>query len=58
MAPNAAHDFGWLALGLLSGKGLEPALLEGIGSGTVGSGKRDRSDIAKSGDFSACPYCQ
>ena len=23
-----------------------------------GSGKRDRSDIAKSGDFSACPYCQ
>jgi hypothetical protein len=20
--------------------------------------KRDRSDIAKSGDFSACPYCQ
>ena len=21
-------------------------------------GKRDRSDIAKSGDFSACPYCQ
>ena len=22
------------------------------------AGKRDRSDIAKSGDFSACPYCQ
>ena len=22
------------------------------------TGKRDRSDIAKSGDFSACPYCQ
>ena len=22
------------------------------------SAKRDRSDIAKSGDFCACPYCQ
>ena len=28
------------------------------GSDIAESGKRDRSDIAKSGDFSACPYCQ
>ena len=31
VASNAAHDFRWLSLELLSGKGLEPALLEGIG---------------------------
>jgi hypothetical protein len=27
-------------------------------AGQVRGRKRDRSDIAKSGDFSACPHCQ
>ena len=30
----------------------------GEGTGKRDRGKRDRSDIAKSGDFSAYPYCQ
>ena len=37
----------------------DSAVLEALreGNGT-GRGKRDGSDIAKSGNFSACPYCQ
>ena len=36
-------------------------IVESGRSGEAGqgeAGKRDRSDIAKSGEFSACPYCQ
>ena len=39
--------------------GVKVSYQDGRGSGTGrGRSERDRSDIAKSGDFCACPYCQ
>ena len=46
---------------MLDGADLSQADLRGAdlrGADLSGERKRDGSDIAKSGDFSACPYCQ